>query len=56
LKIKKEILNKSQQKKLLTIIDNFLELFGDDEYFIFHNEFMLPLLKRKGLIHISLKH
>lgn len=33
-------------KHLHNIIYSFLELFDDDEYINFHNNFMLPLLYR----------
>jgi len=48
----KEIATEEQKEHLLNIIGSFLEVFGDDEYIIFHNEFMLTLLRRKGLLNV----
>jgi hypothetical protein len=52
--MEKEMVTQFQKKHLLNIIDSFLKLFGEDEYLIFHNDFMLPLLERKNLLNITL--
>lgn len=41
--------DKEQLLKLITIIENFMHLFGPLEFVKFHNDFMLPLLKRTRL-------